>query len=47
MLSIVIMAIAIPKNNREFYKIFNDESLSAQFLREQNLVKRSDQKQKS
>jgi hypothetical protein len=37
------MAIAIPKNNRQFYKILNNEDSLAQFLREQNLIKRSDQ----
>ena len=39
--STVIMAF--PTSNREFYKIINDDNLLAEFVREQNLARRSDQ----
>ncbi|CAF2779388.1 unnamed protein product [Rotaria sp. Silwood2] len=38
------MAIPIPTNNRQFYKILNDEDLLSTFLREQNLIKRANQR---
>jgi hypothetical protein len=38
-----IVIMAIPKNNREFYKIINDDNLLSAFVRDQNLAQRSDQ----
>ena len=32
----------IPADNRQFYKILNDDDLLSQFIRDQNLAKKSD-----
>ncbi|CAF1492445.1 unnamed protein product, partial [Didymodactylos carnosus] len=35
--------MAIPTDNREFYKILNDDDLLSQFVRDQNLAQKSDE----
>ena len=37
-----ITIMDIPDDNRQFYKILNDDDLLSQFIRDQNLAKRSD-----